>query len=194
MSNWTVHLEFEEGTSSKFWRARVEGATLYVNYGKIGSAGQTQVKDFGTGDLAQKEYDKLVREKRKKGYVDAGSGGGGGGGDADDGDVDDDEVNDDREDDDEDDEDPAPRAKRPQVPNPASAAAARPAAAATPARPPGAIRLLLETGNRKVETWISVVNHEVRMDSTEKYVTPDAAKKAHDRLKKMLLAEGYKES
>jgi predicted DNA-binding WGR domain protein len=37
MADWTVHLEFEEGTSSKFWRARVEGKTLYVNYGKIGS-------------------------------------------------------------------------------------------------------------------------------------------------------------
>ncbi|HTL37486.1 MAG TPA: WGR domain-containing protein [Kofleriaceae bacterium] len=185
MSNWTVHLEFEEGTSSKFWRARVEDSTLYVNYGKIGSAGQTQVKDFGTADLANKEYDKLVREKRKKGYVDAGSGGGGGG--ATDGDEDD--VNDDREDDDEDAEDAAPRpAKRPQVVTPPSAAAG-PAA-----RPPGSIRLLLETGNRKVETWIAVVGGEVRMDSSEKYATPDAAKKAHDRLKKMLLAEGYKES
>src|SRR4051812_360373 len=79
MSDWTVHLEFEEGTSSKFWRARVEGKTLYVNYGKIGSGGQTQVKDFGSPDLAMKEYDKLVREKRKKGYADAGGGGGGGG-------------------------------------------------------------------------------------------------------------------
>jgi predicted DNA-binding WGR domain protein len=194
MSNWTVHLEFEEGTSSKFWRARVEDATLYVNYGKIGSAGQTQVKDFGTADLANKEYDKLVREKRKKGYVDAGSGGGAAGGD-DGSDVDDDEVNDDREDDDEDEDDPAPRPKRPQVPNPASAGAAAPRAAATPAaRPPGSIRLLLETGNRKVETWISVVGNDVRMDSAERYATPDAAKKAHDRLKKMLLAEGYKES
>lgn len=189
MSNWTVHLEFEEGTSSKFWRARVDGATLYVNYGKIGTAGQTQVKDFGSADLATKEYDKLVREKRKKGYVDAGSGGGGG---ATDGDEDD--VNDDREDDDEDEDDPAPRPARAQVPNPASAARPAPAAAAPAARPPGSIRLVLETGNRKVETWISVVGGDVRMDSTEKYATPDAAKKAHDRLKKMLLAEGYKES
>ncbi|HUS27862.1 MAG TPA: WGR domain-containing protein [Kofleriaceae bacterium] len=205
MSNWTAHLEFEEGTSSKFWRARVEGATLYVNYGKIGTAGQTQVKDFGSADLATKEYDKLVREKRKKGYVDAGSGGAAAAT------VDDDEVNDDRQDDDEDagddaggdDDDDAPKPKRPQVPNPASAArgpaapagtAARPAAAAPAARPPGSIRLLLETGNRKVETWISLVGGEVRMESTEKYATPDAAKKAHERLKKMLLAEGYKES
>jgi predicted DNA-binding WGR domain protein len=184
MSNWTVHLEFEEGTSSKFWRARVEGGTLYVNYGKIGSAGQTQVKDFGTADAANKEYDKLVREKRKKGYVDAGTGGGAAA-------VDDDEVNDDREPDDEDEDAPAPVARaRAAVPMPPPAAAA----AAPAARPPGSIRLLLETGNRKVETWISVDGKNVRMDSSETYGSPDAAKKAHDRLKKMLLAEGYKES
>lgn len=183
MSNWTVHLEFAEGTSSKFWRARVEDATLYVNYGKIGSAGQTQVKDFGTNDLATKEYDKLVREKRKKGYVDAGTSGG----PADD---DEDDVNDDVEDDDEDDDDAPAPPKRAAVPNPPPAAAAN----APAARPPGSIRLVLETGNRKVETWIAVVGGNVRMDSTETYSSPDAAKKAHDRLKKMLLAEGYKES
>ncbi len=62
MSDWTVSLEFEEGTSSKFWRARVEGKTLYVNYGKIGSTGQTQVKDFADSATAAKEYDKLVKE------------------------------------------------------------------------------------------------------------------------------------
>src|SRR5687767_5545671 len=109
MSDWTVHLEFEEGTSSKFWRARVEGKTLYVNYGKIGSNGQTQVKEFANADGAQKEFDKLVREKRKKGYADAG---GGGGGDEDE-DADDDEGGDDDDEGggDDDDDEPAPRKK-----------------------------------------------------------------------------------
>jgi len=175
---------FSEGTSNKFWAITLAGSSFTVEYGRVGTAGQTQVKDFGTNDLATKEYDKLVREKRKKGYVDAGSGGGASNGDEDD-------VNDDVEDDDEDDEDAAPPPRRAQVANPPSAGAA-PAGPA--ARPPGSIRLLLETGNRKVETWIAVVGGEVRMDSAEKYATPDAAKKAHDRLKKMLLAEGYKES
>src|SRR5215813_11833362 len=64
MSDWTVHLEFEEGNSSKFWRARVDGKTLYVNYGKIGSNGQTQIKDFADTGTAMKEFDKLVREER----------------------------------------------------------------------------------------------------------------------------------
>lgn len=176
MSNWTVHLEFQEGTSAKFWRARVEDATLYVNYGKIGTAGQTQVKDFGTGDLATKEYDKLVREKRKKGYADAGS--------APASDDDDEDVNDDDDDGDDDDEAPPP---------PRRAPVSAPAPAAASARPPGGVRMLLETGSRKVETYLYLDGKSVRMDSSETYASPEAAKKAHERLKKMLLGEGYKE-
>jgi predicted DNA-binding WGR domain protein len=177
MSDWTVHLEFEEGTSSKFWRARVEGKTLYVNYGKIGSAGQTQVKDFGDGSGAQKEYDKLVREKRKKGYVE--SGGGGGGGDEDE------EIDDDG--DEGDDEDEAPPAKKPA---PARTSAPAPAAAA---RPTGGLRLVLEAGSRKVETHLYLDGKTVRMDSLESYASPEAAKKAYERLRKVLGGEGYKE-
>lgn len=176
MSEWTVHLEFEEGTSSKFWRARVEGKTLYVNYGKIGSAGQTQVKDFGDGSGAQKEYDKLVREKRKKGYVDSGGGGGG----------DEDEDIDDDGDEGEDDEDeaPPPPPKRAAVPAPAPAVAAKPA---------GGLRLVLEAGSRKVETHLYLDGKTVRMDSLESYGSPEAAKKAYERLRKVLGGEGYKE-
>ena len=177
MSEWTVHLEFEEGTSSKFWRARVEGKTLYVNYGKIGSAGQTQVKDFGDGGSAQKEYDKLVREKRKKGYVDSGGGGGG---------DDDEDVNEDDDGGDEDEEEEAPRAK--PAPRPAPA----PAPAAT-ARPSGGLRLVLEAGSRKVETHLHLDGKTVRMDSLESYASPEAAKKAYERLRKVLGGEGYKE-
>lgn len=186
MSNWTVELEFEEGTSSKFWRARVEGGTLFVNYGKIGSAGQTQVKDFGDAGTAQREYDKLVREKRKKGYVDSGSAGAAG--------ADADEIDDETYADDEDDDDaPAivPRAAAPRAP---ARAAAPPAAAAAPAAAPRVgKRLVLEAGNRRVETYVSIEGNKVRMDSTETYTSPDAAKKAEERLRKLLLAEGYKE-
>jgi predicted DNA-binding WGR domain protein len=178
MSNWDVHLEFEEGTSSKFWRARVEGRTLYINYGRIGSAGQTQPKDFPSPELARKEFDKLVGEKRKKGYVDAGGGGGAGA------DIDEDEVDDDREDDDEDDDDvPAIKPARPVV-----------AHAPAPARPAGGTRMLLESGNRKVEAHIYLDGKTVRMDSIEHYASPEAAKKAHERLEKLLAGEGYKKS
>jgi len=176
MADWTVHLEFEEGTSSKFWRARTEGQTLYVNYGKIGSAGQTQVKDFGDAASATKEYNKLVAEKRKKGYADAA--GGGGGGDDDDNDADDGDG------DDEDDA-PPPKAK------PAAAPAPKPAAAAS-GRPSSATKLVLDAGARKVETFVWIDGTTVHMDSVENYANPDAAKKAFERLKKALGGDGYK--
>jgi predicted DNA-binding WGR domain protein len=175
MSDWTVHLEFAEGTSSKFWRARVEGKTLYVNYGKIGTTGQTQVKDFADKAGAQKEYEKLVREKRKKGYEDAGSGGGRAEGD-------DDDEDEDLDDEDGGDEDAAP-----------ASAARKPTAAAGKPSGPG-LRMVLEVGSRKVETTLYLDGKTVRMDSVETYASPDAAKKAYERLKKTLAGEGYRES
>ncbi|MCX4243900.1 WGR domain-containing protein [Paraliomyxa miuraensis] len=69
---WEVSLQLVEGGSKKFWRARVEGGTLYVNYGRIGTTGQTQVKELGTDDKARAELDKVAGSKRRKGYADAG--------------------------------------------------------------------------------------------------------------------------
>jgi predicted DNA-binding WGR domain protein len=178
MTDWAIHLAFEEGTSSKFWRARVEGKTLYVNYGKIGSNGQTQVKDFGDAAAAQAEYDKLVREKRKKGYEDAGEGGDGGDADGDDGGEDGD------------DEPVATSAKKPGAKPAAPAgkpAPAKPASAGAPGH-----RLVLDAGNRKVETTLYLDGQTVRMDACETYASPEAATKAFDRLKKLLAGEGHK--
>jgi predicted DNA-binding WGR domain protein len=172
MSDWTVHLVFEEGNSSKFWRARVEGGTLYVNYGKIGTTGQTQVKDLGSPAGATKEYDKLIKEKTKKGYAEAGSESSPG-------------AADDDSDDDEEEEEEAPKPARKAAP----VAAAAPAAV----RASGGTRLVLEAGGRRVETHLALDGKTLRMDSTETYATPEAAKKAHDRLKKVLLGEGYSE-
>ena len=39
-----------------------------MRFGRIGTSGQEQTKDFTTADLAKKEHDKLVAEKTKKGY------------------------------------------------------------------------------------------------------------------------------
>ena len=174
MSDWTVHLEFEEGTSSKFWRARVEGKTLYVNYGKIGSNGQTQVKDLADTGAAKAEYEKLVREKRKKGYQEPAGGAPAAAADEDA--------------DDEGDEDEAPPRKPAK---PAPAAAAKPAPAVAKPSVPGH-RFTLEAGSRKVETTLYLDGPAVRMDSVETYASPEAAKKAFDRLQKVLVGEGYK--
>jgi predicted DNA-binding WGR domain protein len=168
MTDWTVHLEFEEGTSSKFWRARVDGKTLYVNYGKIGSNGQTQVKDLSDAGAAKAEYEKLVRDKRKKGYQEPAGGPAAA-------------ADDDSADEDSDDEAPA---RKP---------AAKPAPAPAAAKPsvPGH-RFTLEAGSRKVETTLHFDGTSVRMDSVETYASPEAAKKAFDRLQKVLAGEGYK--
>lgn len=177
MSDWTVQLEFAEGTSSKFWRARVEGKTLYVNYGKIGTNGQTQVKDFGDHAGALKEYEKLIREKRKKGYVDAGGGG-----------REEDEEDEELEEDAEEEEGEEERPRR----KPAAKPAAAPAAAA--ARPGGGLRMVLEAGGRRVEATLVLDGKTVRMDAAEGHASPEAAKKAYERLKKTLAGEGYRES
>jgi uncharacterized protein (TIGR02996 family) len=69
--------EFVEGSSSKFWEVIVEGKSCKTRFGKIGASGQESKKDFGSAADAQKEADKLVTEKTKKGYVEVGGGGGG---------------------------------------------------------------------------------------------------------------------
>jgi predicted DNA-binding WGR domain protein len=177
MTDWTVQLEFEEGTSSKFWRARVEGKTLYVNYGKIGTNGQTQVKELGDPSAARAEYDKLVRDKRKKGYQDSAGAARDPGEPEDPGEGDDD-------DEDGDDAPPPPLKK--------AAAKAPPAAKpAPPASAPGH-RLVLEAGQRKASATLYLDGKTLRMDSSETYASPDAAARAFERLKKMLGGEGYK--
>ena len=194
MSDWTVHLELEDGNSSKFWRARVEGKTLHVNYGKIGSNGQTQVKDLADPAAAKREYDKLVAEKRKKGYADAGSGGGRSPAD-DDEDADTGSADDADHEDGEDDERPArkPAGKRaPAAPasKPAAPPAPRAAPAAAPRSAPGH-RLVLDAGGRQVETTLYLDGNTLRMDSQETYPSPEAASQAFERLKKLLAGEGY---
>lgn len=63
------HFEFVEGSSSKFWEIELEGTSVITTYGRIGTDGQNTVKEFDTEAKAAKEYDKLVAEKTKKGYV-----------------------------------------------------------------------------------------------------------------------------
>lgn len=70
------YFEFVDGSSSKFWEIWTEGSKVFSRYGKIGTGGQTTLKDEGSDDKAQKLHDKLVREKTGKGYAEkAGAGG-----------------------------------------------------------------------------------------------------------------------
>lgn len=60
--------EFVEGTSKKFWEIELDGESFTVRFGRIGTDGQEQTKDFDTPADAKREYKKLVAEKTKKGY------------------------------------------------------------------------------------------------------------------------------
>lgn len=64
--------ELSEGTSNKFWQVEREGASVTVCFGRIGTAGQTQVKTHASDAAAQSELDKLLKEKTKKGYQEIG--------------------------------------------------------------------------------------------------------------------------
>jgi predicted DNA-binding WGR domain protein len=61
--------EFSEGSSSKFWEIKLDGSSFTTTYGKIGTPGQTTLKQWKDASEAKKEYDKLVHEKTKKGYI-----------------------------------------------------------------------------------------------------------------------------
>jgi predicted DNA-binding WGR domain protein len=68
-------LVYMDSKSSKFWNLELDGAAHTVTYGRIGSAGQSATKTFPTEETAQKDAEKLVREKLGKGYVDAAAAG-----------------------------------------------------------------------------------------------------------------------
>lgn len=71
MATESRNLVFSDGSSNKFWKIELEGSSHTVTFGKIGTSGQSQTKDFESSETAKKSYDKLVAEKTKKGYVDA---------------------------------------------------------------------------------------------------------------------------
>lgn len=64
-------LIYMDAKSSKFWNIQLEGSSHTVTYGRIGSTGQTSSKSFAGEEAARKDFDKLVKEKLGKGYVDA---------------------------------------------------------------------------------------------------------------------------
>ncbi len=66
----SASLVFKDGTSNKFWRIAQDGYRQTVCFGRVGTDGQTQTKEFGSEDDAKKSCEKLIAEKRKKGYVD----------------------------------------------------------------------------------------------------------------------------
>ena len=75
MAKESRFFEFHEGTSDKFWAITLEGTRHTVRFGRKGTAGQEQHKEFDNNPAARAAFDKLIAEKLKKGYheVDADS-------------------------------------------------------------------------------------------------------------------------
>lgn len=63
-----MRLEYSEGTSSKFWEASVDGKTLLVRWGRLGSAGQEKRSVFKTITEANAACASQSAAKLKKGY------------------------------------------------------------------------------------------------------------------------------
>lgn len=64
--------EYKDDKSSKFWEILVSGNVLNVRYGKIGTDGQNQTKEFADAATAEKQAQKLIAEKMGKGYQEVG--------------------------------------------------------------------------------------------------------------------------
>lgn len=73
MADFEIHLEYKGDASAKFWEAKVDGKRQTVRFGKIGSPGQTKLKNFASVETAVAETKKTAEEKRKNGYVEAGA-------------------------------------------------------------------------------------------------------------------------
>lgn len=62
-------LHFKDDKSDKFWWIENLGAELVVNFGKNGTIGRFQLKEFSSEDECSKETNKLIVQKIKKGYL-----------------------------------------------------------------------------------------------------------------------------
>ena len=62
----------EDGSSSKFWNITLTNDSFEVHFGRIGTDGQRRTKSFSDSVEAEKEYEKVIRQKTKKGYIEVG--------------------------------------------------------------------------------------------------------------------------
>ncbi len=57
------------GETAKFWEITIEGKTVSVRFGKLGTNGQGSIKQLDSEDAARAYADKKMAEKTKDGYV-----------------------------------------------------------------------------------------------------------------------------
>ena len=62
------YFEFKDAKSHKFWEVSVSAKKVNIRYGKVGTDGQTSVKELGTPAEAKAHAEKQAAGKGKKGY------------------------------------------------------------------------------------------------------------------------------
>lgn len=65
--------ELSQGRSNKFWEIVVKGSSLTTTYGRIGTAGSSTTKSFGSPAAAKAAASTLTAQKVAKGYAEVGA-------------------------------------------------------------------------------------------------------------------------
>lgn len=68
-SDFRRTLKYTEGDSKKFWEIIVTETRFTVRFGRLGTAGQTQQKQFDTPSEARRAAEQLLQSKLRKGYT-----------------------------------------------------------------------------------------------------------------------------
>ena len=66
--------EYKGGGSNKFWEIELKDTCFTTTYGRIGTGGTSNTKEWHSSTVARAEYNKIVRSKEKKGYREVKSG------------------------------------------------------------------------------------------------------------------------
>ena len=64
-------LRYTDPKSDKFWRIETLANQFVVNYGKYGTNGRYEIKEFDSPEACEKQAQKLAATKQKKGYAPA---------------------------------------------------------------------------------------------------------------------------
>ena len=71
----TRSLQYQDEKSDKFWNITLDGSTVTVHFGRVGTAGQRKEFSFDDETAARQAFEKRLAEKLKEGYRDAESAG-----------------------------------------------------------------------------------------------------------------------
>jgi predicted DNA-binding WGR domain protein len=64
----TRRFKFVGGNSAKFWQVTVAGTKVFVRFGRLGTEGRLQSKEFSSAAAASGHAQRLIAQKSAKGY------------------------------------------------------------------------------------------------------------------------------